>query len=413
MAITAEPTGTTRDHARLVWALIVLATVIALVSSLTVWVKRQALDTDSWVRASSALLQDDQVRQALSVYVVDQLYDNGNAAEQLQQSLPPALAPLAGPLAGALRGPAVTAVDSLLQRPRVQQLWARVNRVAHRELLAILNGNPRPNVSTANGDVVLDLRSFIIDVGTQLGVGGQLAQRLPADAGQVTVLRSDQLGAAQNVVKGIKALSVFLGLVTLLLWALALWLARGWRRVALRGIGVGLLIAGILLLVIRRVAGNYVVDQLTSGGDIRAAGHSAWLIGTTLLAEIGWAGVLYGLVVVAGTFLAGPSTAAVEVRARIAPLVAARPGLTWTTLGGVFLLVVWWGPTPALRRPLGVLLLAALLAVGFEALRRIVVSEYLHRTTAPVADGVPAQAGPAAGGAATTAPGRSLFRSKR
>ena len=59
---------------------------------------------------------------------------------------------------------------------------------------------------------------------------------------------------------------------------------------ALRGIGVGLLIAGILLLVIRRVAGNYVVDQLTSGGDIRAAGHSAWLIGTTLLAEIGWAG---------------------------------------------------------------------------------------------------------------------------
>jgi hypothetical protein len=409
MAITAEPTETTRHHTGLVWTLIVLATVIALVSSLTVWVKRQALDTDSWVRASSALLQDDQVRQALSVYVVDQLYDKGNVAEQLQQSLPPALAPLAGPLTGALRGPAVTAVDSLLQRPRVQQLWERVNRVAHRELLAILNGNPRPNVSTTNGDVVLDLRSFIIDVGTQLGVGGQLAQRLPADVGQVTVLRSDQLGTAQDVVKGIKALSVFLGAVTLLLWALALWLARGWRRVALRGIGIGLLIAGILLLVIRRVAGNYVVDQLTSGGDIRAAGHSAWLIGTTLLAEIGWAGVIYGLIILAGSFLAGPSTVAVGARARIAPMVAARPGLTWTALGIAYLLVVWWGPTPALRRPLGVLLLAALLAVGFEALRRIVASEYTDRTTAQVADGVPAQAGPATAGSAgetTTAPRR-------
>ena len=294
----------------------------------------------------------------------------------------------------------MTAVDSLLQRPRVEQLWERVNRVAHRELLAILNGNPRPNVSTTNGDVVLDLRSFIIDVGTQLGVGGQLAQRLPADVGQVTVLKSDQLGAAQDVVKGIKALSVFLGALTLLLWALALWLARGWRRVALRGIGIGLLIAGILLLVIRRVAGNYVVDQLTSGGDIRAAGHSAWLIGTTLLADIGWAGVVYGLVVLAGTFLAGPSTAAVAVRARVAPLVAVRPGLTWTTLGIVYLLVVWWGPTPALRRPLGVLLLAALLAVGFEALRRIVVSEYTDRLVVPATAGVPAQAAPAAAGTA-------------
>jgi hypothetical protein len=349
---------------------------------------------------------------------VDQLYDQGGVAEQLQQSLPPALAPLAGPLTGALRGPAVTAVDSLLQRPRVEQLWERVNRVAHRELLAILNGNPRPNVSTANGDVVLDLRSFIIDVGTELGVGGQLAQRLPADAGQVTVLRSDQLGAAQDVVKGIKALSVFLGAVTLLLWALALWLAQGWRRVALRGVGVGLLIAGILLLVIRRVAGNYVVDQLTNAGDIRAAGHSAWLIGTTLLAEIGWAGVVYGLVVLAGTFLAGPSTVAVAVRARIAPLAAVRPGLTWTTIGIGYLLLVWWGPTPALRRPLGVLVLGALLAVGFEALRRIVVSEYPGQLAAPApaTAGVPAQAAPAAGGLsgeATTAPRRSLFRSKQ
>ena len=234
MAITAEPTETTRHHTGLVWTLIVLATVIALVSSLTVWVKRQALDTDAWVRASSALLQDDQVRQALSVYVVDQLYDKGNVAEQLQQSLPPALAPLAGPLTGALRGPAV-APWTLCCNDRGFNSWERVNRVAHRELLAILNGNPQPNVSTTNGDVVLDLRSFIIDVGTQLGVGGQLAQRLPADVGQVTVLRSDQLGTAQDVVKGIKALSVSLGAVTLLLWALALCLREagdGWRFVA-------------------------------------------------------------------------------------------------------------------------------------------------------------------------------------
>ena len=89
--------------------------------------------------------------------------------------------------------------------------------------------------------MVLDLRSFIIDVGTQLGIGDQLEQRLPQDAGQVTVLESGELGTAQKAVKAIKALSWLLFLGTVALWAVALWLARGWRRVALRGIGASLL----------------------------------------------------------------------------------------------------------------------------------------------------------------------------
>jgi hypothetical protein len=408
MSTAAEPAPTTpRRHAGLVWTVIVLAASVALVSSLTVWVKRQALDTDSWVRASSALLQDDQVRQALSVYVVDELYDEADLAQQLQQSLPPNLAALAGPITGALRAPAVTAVAGLLARPRIQQIWANVNRVAHRELLAILNGHPRSNVSTEDGAVVLDLRSFIIDVGAQLGIGDRLDQRLPADAGQVTVLRSDQLATAQNVVKGIKAVSILLGVVTLLLWVLVLWLARGWRRIALRGIGTSLLVAGLVLLVIRRIAGNYVVDQLTNGGDVRDAAHSTWLIGTTLLAEIGWAGIVYGLVVTAGAYLAGPSRVATAVRARSGPVVADRPGLAVTACAVAFLLVVWWGPTPALRRPLGVLVLAVLLAIGLETLRRIVVREYAGQV-AEAAGAVPTQAAPRDGTGR-----RSLFRSSR
>src|SRR3954462_13973492 len=98
--------GEAREHGGLVWSLIVLAAVIALVSSLTVWVKRQALDTDSWTRASSALLQDDKVRAALSAYIVDELYTKSDVAQNLQERLPPNLAGIAAPLAGALRAPA-------------------------------------------------------------------------------------------------------------------------------------------------------------------------------------------------------------------------------------------------------------------------------------------------------------------
>jgi hypothetical protein len=389
MADTATDTtsmGVLR-HRGLVWSLIVLAAVIALVSSLTVWVKRQALDTDSWTNASAALLENDQVRQALSAYVVDQLYSNADVSGSLAADLPTNLAGLAGPLAGALREPAINAVDRLLERPRVQDLWRTVNRVAHEQLLAILEGNPRPNVSTANGEVVLDLRSFIIDVGGQLGIGDQLEQKLPQDVGQVIVLKSGQLSTAQDAVKAIKALSWLLFIVTLLLWAAALWLARGWRRVALRGIGASLLLLGVLLLVIRQAAGNYVVNALASGASIRDAAHSAWLIGTTLLAEIAWAGVMYGLVIVAGAWLGGPSKSAIAARARVAPLLADRPGLAWTVVAATFLLVVWWGPTPALRRPLGVVFLGVLTAIGFELLRRIAVAEHEPAS----AQNVPAQ----------------------
>jgi hypothetical protein len=390
MADTTEQaagTGARREHRGLVWSLIALAAVIALVSSLTVWVKRQALDTDSWTKASAELLQDDQVREALAAYVIDELYTDGDVAGRLQETLPPDLAGLAGPLAGALREPAVTAVDRLLERPRVQATWQEVNRVAHQQLLAVLDGKPRPNVSTANGDVVLDLRSFIIDVGTQLGIGDQLEQRLPPDIGQVTVLESGQLATAQDAVKGIRVLSWLLFVVTVLFWAVALWLARGWRREALRGIGTSLILMGVLLLVIRRVAGNYVVDQLTSGTvSIRDAAHSAWLIGTTLLAEIGWAALVYGLVVVVGTWLAGPSTWAVRARSRVAPVLVGRPGLAWTVAALVYVLVVWWGPTPALRKPLGIVVLGVLAAAGFELLRRLALAETAvpdHATTLP------------------------------
>jgi hypothetical protein len=377
-----------------VWTLIVLAALIALVSSLTVWVKRQALDTDAWVSTSSTVLENDQVRQALSAYVVDQLYENGDVSARLEQRLPPDLAGLAGPLAGALREPAVTAVDRLLDRPRAVQVWERVNRAAHKQLLAILEGNPRANVSTSGGEVVLDLRGFIVQVGTELGVGEQLNQRLPADVGKVTVMKSDQLKSAQNTVKVIKALSWLLGFLTLLLWAVALWLARGWRRAALRGIGASLLIVGILLLVIRRVAGDYVVNALATGGETRGAAHSTWLIATTLLAQIGWASIIYSLVILIGVWVTGPSRVATAARARSAPVMVDHPGIAWTGAGIVYLLLVWWGPTPALRTPLGVIVLGVLSAVGFELIRRVVVAEHQAEV---VSSGVPSQPSPVAG----------------
>ena len=364
-----------RKRRILVWTLLVLGTLIVLVGSLTVWVKRQALDTESWVETSTHLLEDDDVRQALSVYIVDQLYTNVDVEARLEERLPENLDGLAAPLSGALREPATRAVDEFLQRPRVQELWEEVNRAAHEALLRLLEDDTREAVSTAGGTVTLDLRTFVVNVGEELGFGEELDARLPPDAGQVTILQSDELDAAQTGVKLIKALSWLIVLAAFACFAAAVWLARDRRRETLRNVGLGLLFVGVLLLVIRRGAGNYIVDALAQGESVRDAAGSAWIIGTSLLAEVAWALLICAVVILDGTLLAGPSRLARRARAAVGPTLRDQPWIGWSVLAVVYFLLVLWGPVPALRSWVGVLLLGSLVALGFEAFRRLTLRE--------------------------------------
>ena len=107
---TAASAMSRRPHA-LIWLLIVLAALIGFVSALTTWVNRQALDTQSWTKASAQLINDPKVRSALSVYIVNELYDNVDVSAQIADGLPPKYDVLAGPISTALRSPAEQGVD--------------------------------------------------------------------------------------------------------------------------------------------------------------------------------------------------------------------------------------------------------------------------------------------------------------
>ena len=72
----AAPAQAARWRIITAWVLIVVATIVALGASLDVWVKRQALDTNNWVATSSTMLENDQIRQALAAYLVNQLTAN-------------------------------------------------------------------------------------------------------------------------------------------------------------------------------------------------------------------------------------------------------------------------------------------------------------------------------------------------
>ena len=361
-----------KKHHYWVWTIIVIAAIVTLISSLTIFVKRQALDSRAFSQASVKMLQDQQVRDALSVYLTDQLFNNVDVQAQLEGVLPKQTQGLAGPAAGLLRQFAPRAASDILAQPAVQSQFQTLTYNAHKRFMTIIDGKTSGVVQTENGDVVLDLHPIVQQLADRLGLGAQIAP----DAGRLVVFNSSQLKLAQDSVKAIKVLNVFLIILVLVLYGIAIWLARGWRRQALRATGWSILIVGFLLLVVRRVVGNEVVGSLVKAQSDKTAAKHAWLIGSSLLSTVAWALVFYGVVIVIAAWLAGGTRPAIAIRRWLAPALAARVGVV---IGGavlLYLLLILWGPTPALQEWWGILLAAVLFALGFWALRRETLQEF-------------------------------------
>jgi hypothetical protein len=390
-----------RGRRFLVWTLVVLASVIALVSILTTWVNRQMLDNTAWNKATTQIVEDPKVQTALATFAVDQLYQNVDVAKALEQRLPSNLKPLASPVAGALAQPATQAVAALLQRPRVERLFIQASSIAQEKLVNVLENKTGHGISTGNGVVTLDLHQLLVEVATELGLPSDAVAKLPQKVGTVTLMRSDQLSAAQAGVNAVRVASTWLLVAVLFLYGLAIYLARGIRRATLRNAGLGLALVGLVTLVLRQLLGNYIVDSLASPG-YEPATHRLWLIGTAILGQIGVAAIIYGGVATLGAVFAGPTAAATRLRRSVAPVLNERQGIVWSVVGFVYLLAILWGGTHALRVWWGILLLGGLLAIGVVALRRQTLHEFPPEEApgrVALRESVPAAA-PAPGGAA-------------
>jgi hypothetical protein len=282
----------------------------------------------------------------------------------------------------------------------VQNLVVNASTIAHQKLVNVLEDKTGNGISTGNGTVTLDLHQMLVDVGTQLGLSQDALARLPANAGTITLLKSNQLSAAQTGVQAVRALSVWLFVAVFVMYGLAIYLARGARRATLRNAGIALALVGLLVLVIRTLLGDYIVSSLASPG-YQPATHRLWLIGTSILGQIGAATLLYGAIAALGAIFAGPTHPATWLRSRLAPVLNEHQGYVWGGVGFIYLLAVLWGGTHALRVWWGILLLAGLIALGVIALRRQTLEEFPHGALAqPVPAGAPL---PVSGGAPSAA----------
>jgi hypothetical protein len=373
----------TRRRSVAVWALIVLASILALVSALTVWSRQQLLDTDKFTSSSAKLLANDEIRATLSNRLVDLLNQRVDVQAQLEETLPPRAKRAAPAIAAAIQNSTGQIINAFLGTPKAQALWEQANRRAHTALVNVLEEKDAGAISTENGNVVLDLRPMIKQIAERLGVGDRLKQRAPPDAGQIVLMKSNQLDAAQKGVRLLHALSSWLWLAVVALLALAVYLAHGRRRETLERVGMALLIVGILVLVARRFVGNAIVESVVKTEASKPAVHAIWAIETDLLRDLGFALVFYGLFALLAGILAGPSRLAVASRRGLAPTWRERPALVYVVAAVLFLLYIAWGPSGGGRRLLGVLILAALVALALEVWRRQTLREFPKSGEAP------------------------------
>ncbi len=124
-------------------------------------------------------------------------------------------------------------------------------------------------------------------------------------------------------------------------------------------VGISLILIGVATLTARKLLGTMLVDELAANDSAKPAVNAVWEIGTGLLKTMAVASVGYGVVILAGTVLAGPTRAATAGAASLAPGVAGSDVGEPFGTSLLLLVLIGRGPTPALHEALGIVLIAA------------------------------------------------------
>jgi hypothetical protein len=335
---------------------------------LGVWAERQVLDTEQWVDTSEDLLENEPVRTALGLFIVDRLFDSEEVQAQIEEVLPPRLDPLAGPAAAGLKEVARRNAPRLLGNALALDAWREANEAAHSELIALVEGR-------TGGNLTLDLETLFQQIAEGTGLPPGAVDRLPPEVASLQIASGEDLRTAQDALDLVKTLVWVLLGVAVALFAGAVALSRDRRR-TLVSVGGCLMFAGLAVLAVRRLAGEAVVEALADAPNAVGAADDAWDIATSLLVDAAQGSFLAGLFVVTGAWLAGAGRRATAVRRWSAYAMRERPGVVRAGLGVAILLLVIWGPVPWTQRFWTIVIFTVAAFAWLEWIRRRTLEEF-------------------------------------
>ncbi|HEV8526798.1 MAG TPA: hypothetical protein VGS60_04500, partial [Actinomycetes bacterium] len=365
--------------------LIVLGCVLAPLSVLGVWTRSQLTDTDRYVETMAPLASHPDVQAALTNRITTAIMQYVNVADLVRETadalagagLPPraadALRGLSGPAQAGASGFIHDQVSRVVQSDAFAAAWETVNRAAHKQLVAVLSGKSQGAVTVQGDTVTLDLAAFVLSVKQQLiDAGFTLAARIPDLHLQFTIIQSEDIKRGQKLYRFVDRFGFILPFVTLILLAGGVIAAKNRRRATVWA-GLGVAISMVLLGAGLALGRSIYLDKLPV--SVSSAAAAAVFDTTVRFLRTGLRSVLViGLIVAAGTFLAGPSSAAVSTRAAFRRFFGRTRGNPWVyrnrvplriaVVGIAVLAYVFWNyPTGKVA-----LLLAVLVVVAFAAI---------------------------------------------
>ena len=291
----AATTIVVHKHSRLrsilIGVLVLLSCLMLVVTGVTIWTHYTVLNTNGYMKLVGPVGKDPKAIAALSSYVAAQVVTASDLQGRAQAALPPKAAFLAGPITSAVQSFIGKQTTKVLSTPQAYNLWLGINRVSHQQIVGLLRGqnsytyiqgsdvklNLLPLVSQAlvwlDGKLPGALSSRfsppVIQPGTPAAdsiqqVSSWAGKTLPADFGQVTLLKSDALGPAQKAVKLFDGLVIALPIILAALIAVTILLSRR-RRYAIMALGIGGAIALIVTYAIIKRASAAIVGSLHLG----------------------------------------------------------------------------------------------------------------------------------------------------
>ncbi len=323
-----RPAGHAGWRAPVSAVMIILGCVLAPLSVASVWTNAMISDTNRYVTTVAPVIDSPAVQSALTTQVTAAVMDNLDVQTLTAQTLqaiakqpnvPPRVAAslpaLTVPLVNGIEGFTRTQVAKVLASPQFAQVWDQVNRVAHAQVVKLLEGNQGGAVTTQGDTVTLNLAPVVAAVKARLvSQGFGLANNIPVVNRSFVLAESSSISRAQTFYQLLNTLGVWLPIAPLVLLVGGVATARDRRRAVLRGaLGVvaGMVVLGVLLALARMWYVN------TTPGNVLSATAAGDVFDTlvrflrTSLRALAVAGLLVAL----AAFLAGPSTAAVRTRA--------------------------------------------------------------------------------------------------
>ena len=318
-AASPAPAPSSRGRIIAARALLVLGVLLTVVTILSTYVKREALDEGQFKQTSQELIASPAIQEQVAATLVDTLYANVDVSAELTSKLPDNLQGLAAPIAGISRELVDRGAKELLARPKASG-GLRQGLVA----LAAAAGQGPPRRHETVRDRERQRRARPPAARAEARRSLRLhrepgARRSRQDSAQVTILKSDDLKTAQDVTHWLEQVANFVWILALACWVGAIWLARGRRRQEVRSLGIGLFIVGVLVLLSRWLAGKYIVDNIVQTDSVRPAVSDVWQIITNSLAAAGWVALSVGILIAIGAWLVGPGDSATSARTALAP----------------------------------------------------------------------------------------------